>query len=80
MAGEARRQGNGAPSVVGALLAAIAIRAMATMATRNESDFKAMGYPRANPLRQLIAQHQGAPPPSTVPRCFQWNSPEAERE
>jgi predicted nucleic acid-binding protein len=52
MAGEARRRGKGAPSVVDALLAAIAIRTGATVATRNETDFKAMGCPCANPLTQ----------------------------
>lgn len=52
LAGEARRRGKGAPSVVDGLLAAIAIRTGATVATRNEADFRAMGCPCANPLRQ----------------------------
>lgn len=52
MAGEARRQGKGAPSVVDGLMAAIAIRVGATVATRNVTDFKAMGCPCANPLKQ----------------------------
>lgn len=51
MAGEARRQGKGKPSVVDGLLAAIAVRLGATVATRNETDFKAMGCPCANPLQ-----------------------------
>ncbi|MBM3883426.1 MAG: type II toxin-antitoxin system VapC family toxin [Verrucomicrobia bacterium] len=50
VAGEARRLGKGKPSVVDGLLAAIALRTGATVATRNESDFKAMGCPCANPL------------------------------
>lgn len=50
IAGEARRLGKGKPSVVDGLLAAIALRTGATVATRNESDFKAMGCPCANPL------------------------------
>lgn len=52
LAGEARRQGKGAPSVVDGLLAALAIRTGATVATRNDRDFKAMGCPCANPLKQ----------------------------
>jgi predicted nucleic acid-binding protein len=55
MAGDARRQGKGSPSVVDGLLAAIAIRTGATVATRNENDFSAMGCPCANPLTQHIA-------------------------
>jgi predicted nucleic acid-binding protein len=55
MAGEARRQGKGSPSVVDGLLAAIAIRTGATVATRNETDFRAMGCPCAYPLTQQTA-------------------------
>jgi predicted nucleic acid-binding protein len=50
LAGEARRLGKGKPSVVDGLLAAIALRKGATVATQNETDFKAMGCPCANPL------------------------------
>ncbi len=51
LAGEARRTGQGAPSLVDGLLAAIALRTGATVATRNENDFMAMGCPCANPLK-----------------------------
>ena len=50
MAGEARRTGRGTPSLADGLIAAIALRAGATVATRNTKDFKAMGCPCANPL------------------------------
>ena len=50
IAGEARRLGKGKPTVADGLLAAIALRTGATVATRNETDFKAMGCPCANPL------------------------------
>ena len=50
MAGEARRTGEGAPSLADGLLAAIAVRMGASVATRNLKDFKAMGCPCANPL------------------------------
>ena len=50
IAGEARRLGRGKRSVVDGLLAAIALRTGATVATRNEMDFKAMGCPCADPL------------------------------
>jgi len=56
MAGEARRQGKGAPGVVDGLLAAIAIRTGATVATRNETDFKAMSCPCSNPLKNFPTQ------------------------
>ncbi len=49
-----------APSVVDGLLAAIAIRTGATVATRNETDFKAIGCPCANPL---IAKQATKHPP-----------------
>lgn len=52
MAGEARRQGKGKPSVVDALLAAIALRTDATVATRNVTDFAAMGCPCQDPLQK----------------------------
>ena len=51
MAGEARRLGKGKPSVVDALLAAIALRTGAAVATRNLGDLQAMGCPCANPLK-----------------------------
>ena len=50
MAGEARRTGKGAPSLTDGLIAAIALRTGASVATRNTKDFKAMGCPCANPL------------------------------
>jgi predicted nucleic acid-binding protein len=55
MAGEARRQGKGKPSVVDGLLAALALRTGATVATRNQTDFRAMGCPCADPLGQPAA-------------------------
>ena len=54
IAGEARRLGKGKPSAVDGLLAAIALRTGATVATRNETDFKAMGCPCRNPLSRPI--------------------------
>ena len=50
MAGEAPRTGKGTPSLADGLLAAIALRAGASVATRNAKDFKAMGCPCANPV------------------------------
>ena len=50
LAGEARRHGKGKPSVVDALLAAMALRTGATVATRNLKDFAAMGCPCQDPL------------------------------
>jgi hypothetical protein len=50
MAGEARRTGKGTPSLADGLIAAIALRAGAAVATRNTKDFKAMGCPCVNPL------------------------------
>lgn len=48
--GEAWRGGNGSPDLMDGLVAAIALRAGATVATRNVKDFKAMGCPCENPL------------------------------
>jgi predicted nucleic acid-binding protein len=48
--GEAWRGGNGAPDLMDGLVAAIALRTGATVATRNIKDFKAMGCPCENPL------------------------------
>lgn len=56
LAGEARRNSKGAPSLVDGLLAAIALRMGATVATRNEVDFKAMGCACDNPLKNPPAQ------------------------
>jgi predicted nucleic acid-binding protein len=56
IAGEARRLGKGKPTVADGLLAAIALRTGATVATRNETDFKAMGCPCANPLARPAAR------------------------
>jgi hypothetical protein len=50
LAGEARRNGKGNPSLVDGLLAAIAIRTGSKVATRNRKDFEAMGCPCTNPL------------------------------
>jgi predicted nucleic acid-binding protein len=50
MAGDARRTQKGSPSLVDSLIAAIALRTGATVATRNLKDFKAMGCPCKNPL------------------------------
>ena len=50
LAGEARRNGKGKPSLADGLLAAIALRTGASVATRNVTDFQAMGCPCANPL------------------------------
>lgn len=50
LAGEARRLGKGKPSLVDGLLAALALRTGAKVATRNLTDFKAMGCPCENPL------------------------------
>src|SRR5688572_18410012 len=50
LAGDARRLGKGKPSIVDALLAAIARRTGATVGTRNLTDFTAMACPCANPL------------------------------
>ena len=52
LAGEARRSGKGKPSLADGLVAAIAIRTGATVATRNVGDFNAMGCPCANPLER----------------------------
>lgn len=50
MAGEAWAQGRGKPDLMDALIAAVAIRTGATVATRNLKDFAAMGCPCENPL------------------------------
>ena len=50
LAGESRRLGKGKPGLVDGLLAAIALRTGAKVATRNIADFKAMGCPCENPL------------------------------
>lgn len=50
LAGEARRKGQGKPGLIDGLIAAIALRTGATVATQNTKDFAAMGCPCANPL------------------------------
>jgi predicted nucleic acid-binding protein len=50
LAGDARRLGKGKPGLIDGLIAAIAIRTGATVATQNIKDFAAMGCPCANPL------------------------------
>lgn len=51
MAGDARRNGKGSPGLADGLLAAMALRTGARVATRNLADFKAMGCPCENPLK-----------------------------
>jgi predicted nucleic acid-binding protein len=50
LAGDARRSSKGKPGLVDGLIAAIALRTGAKVATRNVTDFKAMGCPCENPL------------------------------
>jgi predicted nucleic acid-binding protein len=50
LAGEARRNGKGKPSLIDGLIAALALRTGAKVATRNVTDFKAMGCPCENPF------------------------------
>jgi predicted nucleic acid-binding protein len=50
LAGEAWKNGAGTPDLADGLLAAIALRTGAMVATRNLKDFKAMGCPCENPL------------------------------
>ena len=50
LAGDARRNGQGKPGLIDGLIAAIALRTGATVATQNTKDFVAMGCPCANPL------------------------------
>ncbi len=54
LAGDARRNAKGKPGLVDGLIAAIAIRTGATVATRNTKDFDAMGCPCANPLLKSL--------------------------
>jgi predicted nucleic acid-binding protein len=51
LAGEARRLGRGKPSLIDGLIAVLAMRTGAKVATRNVTDFKAMGCQCENPLR-----------------------------
>ena len=51
LTGEARRNGKGKPSLADGLLAAVALRTGATVATQNITDFKAMGCPCDNPFK-----------------------------
>jgi predicted nucleic acid-binding protein len=55
LAGDARRDGKGKPGLVDGLIAAIAIRIGAKVATRNVKDFEAMGCPCADPFKIEIA-------------------------
>ena len=50
LAGEARRLGKGKPGLIDGLIAAVALRTGAKVATRNVTDFQAMGCPCENPL------------------------------
>lgn len=54
LAGDARRGGKGKPGLIDGLIAAIAIRSGATVATQNTKDFEAMGCPCANPLLRRL--------------------------
>jgi len=58
LAGEARRLGKGKPGLVDGLLAALALRTGARVATRNIPDFRAMGCPCENPLDTAYSQAQ----------------------
>jgi len=51
LAGDARRSGKGKPGLIDGLIAAIATRTGAKVATQNTKDFEAMGCPCANPLQ-----------------------------
>jgi toxin FitB len=50
LAGDARRRGKGKPGLIDGLIATIAMRTGASVATQNTKDFDAMGCPCANPL------------------------------
>jgi predicted nucleic acid-binding protein len=50
LAGTARRGSKGKPGLIDGLIAAIAMRTGAKVATRNTKDFEAMGCPCANPF------------------------------
>jgi predicted nucleic acid-binding protein len=56
LAGEARRKGKGNPSLVDGLLAAIALRKGAKVATKNVKDFNAMNCPCEDVLKHLPVQ------------------------
>lgn len=53
LAGEARRLGKGKPGIIDGLIAVIAMRTGARVATRNITDFRAMGCPCENPLATI---------------------------
>ena len=50
LAGDARRVGKGKPGLIDGLIAAVALRTGATVATQNTKDFEAMDCPCADPL------------------------------
>jgi predicted nucleic acid-binding protein len=50
LAGEARRLGKGKPGLIDGLIAALALRTGAKVATRNVADFLGMGCKSENPL------------------------------
>jgi predicted nucleic acid-binding protein len=56
LAGEARRLSKGKPGLIDGLIAALALRTGAKVATRNVTDFKAMGCPCENPIGLPAAQ------------------------
>jgi len=58
LAGEARRLGKGKPGLADGLIAAIALRTGAKVATRNTADFQAMGCPCENPLEAASSPAQ----------------------
>jgi predicted nucleic acid-binding protein len=53
LAGGARRNARGKPGLIDGLIAAIAIRTGATVATQNIKDFEAMGCPCSNPFLRV---------------------------
>lgn len=53
LAGNARRAGQGKPGLIDGLIAAIALRTGAMVATQNTKDFDAMGCPCANQIEAL---------------------------
>ena len=54
LAGDARRTGKGNPGLIDGLIAAVALRTGAMVATQNTKDFNAMNCPCANPLLKKL--------------------------
>jgi predicted nucleic acid-binding protein len=57
LAGDARRFGKGKPGLVDGIIAAIALRTGAIVATRNVTDFKAMGCRSENPFQTIPTEN-----------------------